>query len=42
MKIHIVKGSSPITQIDVEDNMCFDDTSKESSHPSMKMYQIKT
>jgi hypothetical protein len=27
-QVHIVKGSFPITQIDVEDNMCCDDTSK--------------
>jgi hypothetical protein len=38
---HIIKGSSPITHIDVEDDMSSDDTSKESSHPPKKMYQIK-
>jgi hypothetical protein len=27
-QVQIVKGSSPITQIDVEDNICCDDTSK--------------
>ena len=37
----MVKGSSPITHIDVEDDMCCDDTSKESAHPPKKMYQIK-
>jgi hypothetical protein len=40
-QVHMIKGSSPITQIDVEDDMCCDDTSKKSSHPPMKMYQIK-
>jgi hypothetical protein len=40
-QVHMVKGSSPITQIDVEDDMCCDDTSKESTHPPMKIYQIK-
>jgi hypothetical protein len=38
---HIIKGSSPITHIDVEDDMSSDDTSKESAHPPKKMYQIK-
>jgi hypothetical protein len=38
---HIINGSSPITQIDVEDDMSSDDTSKESAHPPKKMYQIK-
>ena len=38
---HIIKGSSPITQIDVEDDMSSDDTSKEYTHPPKKMYQIK-
>ena len=38
---HILKGSSPITQIEVEDDMSSDDTSKESAHPPKKMYQIK-
>jgi hypothetical protein len=40
-QVHIIKGSSPITQIDVEDDMSCDDTSKESAHPPMKMYKIK-
>jgi hypothetical protein len=30
-QVHMVKGSSPITQIDVEDDMCCDDTSKETT-----------
>jgi hypothetical protein len=38
---HIIKGSIPITQIDIEDDMSSDDTSKESTHPPKKMYQIK-
>jgi Zn-finger protein len=38
---HIIKGSGPITQIDIEDDMSSDDTSKESAHPPKKMYQIK-
>jgi hypothetical protein len=38
---HIIKGSSPITQIEIEDDMSSDDTSKESAHPPKKMYQIK-
>jgi hypothetical protein len=40
-QVLIVKGSSPITQIDVEDDMSCDDTSKEYALPPMKMYKIK-
>ena len=35
---HIIKGSSPITQVEIEDDMSSDDTSKESAHPPKKMY----
>jgi hypothetical protein len=33
---HIIKGSNPITQIDVEDGMSSNDNSKEPAHPPKK------